>query len=53
MFESELGGFGGLYPQCQLFRLSSCKHPTLSCNHLQQRLREGCLLELAGSDPLA
>lgn len=30
--------------------LSSCKHPTLSCNQLSQRLREGCLLALAGND---
>lgn len=34
-------------------RLRRCKHPTLSCDPLRQRLREGCLLELAGSDTLA
>lgn len=34
-------------------RLRWCKHPTLSCDLLLQRLREGCLLELAGSDTLA
>lgn len=30
--------------------LSSCKHPTLSCYWLPQRLRGGCLLELVGND---
>lgn len=35
------------------FGLRWCKHPTLSCDLLRQRLREGCLLELAGSDTLA
>lgn len=30
--------------------LCSCKHPTLSCDQMQQRLREGCLLAPAGSD---
>ncbi|CAG05987.1 unnamed protein product [Tetraodon nigroviridis] len=35
------------------FGLRWCKHPTLSCDLLPQRLREGCLLELAGSDTLA
>lgn len=46
-------GGGGIYPYHQLFRLGSCKHPTLSCDRWQQRLREGCLLGPAGSDPLA
>lgn len=47
------GRGGGIYPYHQLFRLGSCKHPTLSCDRRQQRLREGCLLGPAGSDPPA
>lgn len=49
----ERGKGGGIYPYHQLFRLGSCKHPTLSCDRRQQRLREGCLLGPAGSDPPA
>lgn len=44
---------GGCCPHHHLFSLCSCKHPTLSCDRRQQRLREGCLLGPAGSDPPA
>lgn len=37
----------GLSPPHLPSRLSSCKHPTLSWNQLQWRLREGCLPGLA------
>lgn len=40
-------------PGPRQFGLRWCKHPTLSCDLLRQKLREGCLLELAGSDTLA
>lgn len=51
--EGKRKGGGGIYPYHQLFRPGSCKHPTLSCDRRQQRLREGCLLGPAGSDPPA